>query len=63
MTANALDNSPSFNCTTPESTDIKYCGHNLDLSEQKSMKQFLGLESCSNSINSMVFENEKFKCY
>jgi hypothetical protein len=63
MTANALDSSPSFNCTAPESNDILHNGHNLDLSEKKSMEKSLTIKNSSSSINSIVFENELFKCY
>jgi hypothetical protein len=63
MTGNALDNSQSFNCTKPESNEIKYDGQNLDSSEQKSMDKYLGLKSCFTSINSIVLEDGVYKCY
>ena len=63
MTANVLDNTASLNCTSPESNEILYDGRNLDLSEQKSMNEFISLKSSCSSINSIVLENEIFKCY
>ena len=63
MTGNALDNSASFNCTSPESDDILHNGHNLDLSEKKSMEKSLTMKNSASSINSIIFENELFKCY